>query len=97
VVLTVGAALGQFSTGPAIAILVPIWALNGSFFVWLYWEGLKINTSSSAEPRRLWWEPLCLIALFPVFSLWEVAGVCRGVVRFLRNGEVTFAVIAKPA
>jgi hypothetical protein len=97
VVLAVGAALGQFSTSPAIAILVPIWAINGSFFVWLYWEGLKINASSSRDPRRRWWEPLCLIALVPIFSLWEVTGVCRGLARFMRRGDPSFLVIAKPA
>jgi beta-1,4-mannosyltransferase len=96
VVLTAAAALGDLNTSPAIAVLVPLWTLNVSFFVWLYWEGLKINASSSAVPRRLWWEPPCLIALLPLFSLWEVIGIFRGIVQFVRTGEPKFTVIAKP-
>jgi len=95
-VLLAGVMLGDLDTSPAIPLLVPLWTLNASFFVWLYWEGLKINASSSLDSRRLWWEPLCLIALIPLFSFWEVFGIFRGVVKFLRNGESTFTVIAKP-
>ena len=37
-----------------------------------------------------------MVALMPVFSLWEAAGVLRGAVLFVRGGETKFAVIAKP-
>jgi hypothetical protein len=67
-----------------------------AFSVWMYWEGMKINVLASARPRRRWWEPPCLLVLMPMFSLVEAAGVFRGLVHFLRNGESTFTVIAKP-
>lgn len=94
-ILLVGAIVGDLDTSPATAILVPLWAFNMSYFVWLYWEGLKINASSSAAPR-LWWEPLALVALLPLFSLWEMAGIIRGLRRFARKGQLEFTVIAKP-
>ena len=96
VVLLLGALLHDFDTSPATVALVPLWALSMAFLIWLYWEGLKVNASSSSAPRRTWWEPLVLLALLPLFSLWEVLGVLRGVMRFLRNAESTFTVIAKP-
>lgn len=95
IILLVGALL-SFETAPASVALLPLWAVNVAFSIWLYWEGLKINVSSSARPRRSWWEPLCLIGLLPLFLLWEVLGITRGLFRFVRNGNNAFAVIAKP-
>jgi hypothetical protein len=91
-----GAMLGDTDTSPATAFVLPLWAINMSFSIWQYWEGLKINTVVSAQPGRRWWEPICLVLLIPLFSLVEAAGVFRGLVRFMRGGESTFAVIAKP-
>lgn len=95
-VASAGLLLGDLDTGPASAILIPLWTLNLSYFVWLYWEGLRINASSSRDSRRCGWEPLGLIVLLPLFSFWESMGIFRGVMRFLRNGEPAFTVIAKP-
>jgi Glycosyl transferase family group 2 len=86
----------SLSTAPAWLVLLPLWALNVGFAIWLYWEGLKINAASSDHPHRHWWEPVCLIALLPLFLLWEVLGILGGLFRFLRHGESAFAVIAKP-
>jgi egghead protein (zeste-white 4 protein) len=97
VILLAGALLGDMNTTPASVVVVPLWALNIAYCVWLYWEGLKINVLSSAVPRRLWWEALCLPMLIPLFSLLEIGGILLGVIRFLRNGEFAFNVIAKPA
>ena len=97
VVLLVGVVFGDPNPNPALAILAPVWALNIAFCAWLYWEGIKLNVASSARPRRLWWEIVCLVALSSVFALWELAGILRGVLRFLRSGEPRFTVIAKPA
>jgi egghead protein (zeste-white 4 protein) len=95
VVLTVAMIVGG-PTAPVTAWLVPLWTLNVSFLVWMYWEGLKINAAASDHGRRLWWEPIWLVALIPLFSLWEVLGVLRGLVRFVFNRESTFTVITKP-
>lgn len=95
IILLVGALL-SFDTGPTSAALLPLWALNVAFSIWLYWEGLKINVLSSAVPRRFWWEALSVVALLPVFLLWEVAGITRAIFHFARNRESCFAVIAKP-
>jgi hypothetical protein len=96
-VLLVGAMLGDLDTNPATALLAPLWALNVAYFAWMYWEGLKINATSSSDARRRWWEPVVLVPLIPLFALWEATGILRGIVRFLRRGESTFTVIAKPA
>ncbi|MCU1575275.1 MAG: rane glycosyltransferase, partial [Micrococcaceae bacterium] len=62
----------------------------------LYWEGLKLNVLASAWAKRLWWEPVCLLLLTPLFSLWEMVGIARGVWRFAVSGEPRFTVITKP-
>lgn len=95
IILLVGSLL-SLDTAPAWVALIPLWALNVGFAVWLYWEGLKINAASSARPYRLWWEPVCLVALLPLFLLWEVLGILGGLISFFRRGESTFTVIAKP-
>ncbi len=95
-IILVGALLGDTDTSPASAVVLPIWALNMAYSVWLYWEGMKINALASERLRRLRWELPCLLFLIPVFSLLEAVAVFRGLVRFLRNGESTFTVIAKP-
>lgn len=96
VVLLAGGLLGDLATLPATVALLPLWALNIAYHVWSYWEGLKINARASSHPRRRWWEPVVMIACLPVFSLWEAAGVLRGLIRFVRRGEAAFTVIAKP-
>jgi hypothetical protein len=96
VVLAAGALLGDLDTLPVTAVLLPVWAMNIAYQVWTYWEGLKLNTRASADGRRRWWERIAVVALMPLFSLWEAAGVLCGVVRFVRHGETTFTVIAKP-
>jgi len=96
VILLAGALLGDLETLPVIGALLPLWAVNFGYQVWTYWEGLKINARASAGGRRRWWEPIAVVALMPVFSLWEAAGVLRGAILFVRGGETSFAVIAKP-
>ncbi|HZG91540.1 MAG TPA: glycosyltransferase family 2 protein, partial [Pseudonocardia sp.] len=96
VILTVGALLGDLETLPVVAALLPLWAINIAYQVWTYWEGLKINCRASADDRRRWWERVAVVLLMPLFSLWEAAGVLRGAVLFVRGGETSFAVIAKP-
>lgn len=97
VVLSVAAVVGDTTTGPVSPLVIPFWSLNIAFCVWLYWEGLKVNADASARVGRSWWEPLALVVLLPLFSLLEAAGAARGLARFLRGGERTFAVIPKPA
>jgi beta-1,4-mannosyltransferase len=96
VVLLVGAAVGDVNTTPESLYVLPLWALNMSYAVWAYWEGLKVNAMVSNRGRRAWWEPLAVVLLVPVFSLMEGAGAVLGVWRFLRRAEKAFVVIAKP-
>ncbi|WP_131749456.1 glycosyltransferase family 2 protein [Frankia sp. Cppng1_Ct_nod] len=96
VILLAGVLLGDTDTSPVSAVLLPVWALNMAYSVWLYWEGMKINVRASTQSRRRWWELVCLVSLIPLFSLVEAVAVFRGLVRFVRNGESTFTVIAKP-
>ncbi|MCX6463508.1 MAG: glycosyltransferase, partial [Pseudonocardiales bacterium] len=95
VVLAVGLLLGDTNTLPVTAVVLPLWAMNVGFQVWSYWEGYRMNVSAGAGPRPRF-ERLLLLALIPVFSLWEAAGVTRGLVRAVRGGASTFTVIAKP-
>lgn len=96
VILVAGALLGDLETLPVAGAVLPLWAVNFGYQVWTYWEGLKLNCRVSADPRRRIWERVAVVVLMPVFSLWEAAGVLRGAVLFLRGGETSFAVIAKP-
>jgi egghead protein (zeste-white 4 protein) len=96
-ILLTGAMLDELNTSPASVYVLPLWALNMSYVFWMYWEGLKINSNVSAHPRRRWWEPVCLLLLIPLFSLWEGIGGFLGFLRVLRADENNFVVIRKPA
>ena len=96
VVVVAGGLLGEFDTFPAVAALLPLWAINISFQVWTYWVGLTLNVRSSGLRRARFRDRVAVVVLIPVFSLWETAGFLRGLVRFVRHGESAFAVIAKP-
>jgi hypothetical protein len=96
-VLLVCALLRDSSTAPVLPLLIPLWAFNMAYCIWLYWEGLKVNARASASSKRVWWEPICLILLLPIFALWEVLGIARGLIRFLRRSEARFTVIPKPS
>jgi egghead protein (zeste-white 4 protein) len=95
--LLVGAALADSATTPPTAAIGAVWSFNFAFYMWLYWEGLKINALVSATRRRLWWEPACLVVLSPLFAVWECMGICLGVFRFLTKTQAHFSVIAKPS
>jgi beta-1,4-mannosyltransferase len=97
VVLALSVMAGDLQTAPMVLVLAPLWAFNAAYVWWLYWEGLKLNAGSSAHSMRAWWEPICLVALVPLFTLFEVAGIIRGICRFVRGGRPKFTVIAKPA
>ena len=71
-----GSVLSLYRVGPRCGLLV-----------WLYWEGVKSNALSSKDPRRQWWEPLCLRVLTPLFSIWETVAIFRALVRVLSRGE----------
>lgn len=84
------------NTAPASTALIPLWGINVAFSIWLYWEGLRINVASSAQPRHFRWERLSLIILLPLFLLWEMIGIMRGLLNFIQNRDESFTVIAKP-
>jgi beta-1,4-mannosyltransferase len=95
--LVLAAVLADASTSPVSPLIIPLWSLNIAFCVWLYWEGLKVNADASARGRRAWWEPVALIVLLPLFTLWEATGVARGLTKFLRGRDKAFTVITKSA
>lgn len=95
--LLLGFLLGDPNTSPISLALLPLWAINFSFTIWGYWEGLRINASVSKSGRRRWWEPILLVLLIPFFSLLEGIGGLRGFIKFARRAENKFVVIAKPA
>ena len=97
VILLIGASVGAINTTPGSAAVLPLWALNVGYAVWVYWEGLKINRRASADTRRRPWELVGVLTLIPIFSLLESWGAIRGMWRHLKKEENKFVVIAKPA
>jgi cellulose synthase/poly-beta-1,6-N-acetylglucosamine synthase-like glycosyltransferase len=85
------------NTSPVTLFIVPFWALNMAYVIWMYWEGLRLNAGVSGGGRRKWWEPWAVILLIPIFGLMEGLGGLRGFVKFARRTENKFVVIAKPS
>jgi len=85
------------NTSPVVLFVVPFWALNMAYVIWMYWEGLRLNAGVSGGGRRKWWEPWAVILLIPIFGLMEGLGGLRGFVKFARRTENKFVVIAKPS
>jgi beta-1,4-mannosyltransferase len=95
-VLLIGLVAGDPNTSPVALFIVPLWALNMAYAVWMYWEGLRVNAGVSGGGRRRWWEPWAVVLLIPVFGLMEGLGGLRGFVKFIRRVENKFTVISKP-
>ncbi|MDG4824880.1 glycosyltransferase family 2 protein [Asanoa sp. WMMD1127] len=95
-ILLVGWVLGSFDTVPLTLMVLPIWALNMAYAIWLYSEGLRINVSVSRRAKYRWWEGIAVILLVPLFSLMEGVGAVRGLIKHIRGGQQQFVVIAKP-
>jgi beta-1,4-mannosyltransferase len=96
-VMLIAILVGHGSTSPVTLFVVPLWALNMAYVIWMYWEGLRINAGVSAGGRRKWWEPWAVILLIPVFGLMEGFAGLRGFLKFARRVENKFTVIAKPS
>jgi len=97
VVMLVAILVGHASTSPVTLFVVPLWALNMAYVIWMYWEGLRLNAGVSGGGRRKWWEPWAVVLLIPVFGLMEGVGGMRGFVKFVRRTDNKFVVIAKPS
>jgi len=82
-------------SSPAFFAIVAVWSFNLAFYIWSYWEGLRVNAAVSATGGRKWWEPIAVVALIPVFSMMEgIGGIC-GLYKFSTRDEVVFTVIEK--
>jgi beta-1,4-mannosyltransferase len=97
VVVLVAAIIGDHRTSPVTLLVLPFWALNMAYVIWMYWEGLRLNAGVSDGGRRRWWEPWAVILLIPVFGLMEGLGGLRGFAKFARRAENKFTVISKPS
>ncbi|WP_432841831.1 glycosyltransferase family 2 protein [Dactylosporangium sp. CA-092794] len=97
VVLLVGVLLADPRTSPVTLVVIPLWALNMAYTIWMYWEGLRVNAGVSADDRRRWWEALAVVTLIPFFGLLEGVPGLRGFIKFARRTENKFLVIAKPS
>jgi beta-1,4-mannosyltransferase len=97
VVLIIGWFITDLNTTPVSLFVIPMWALNMAYTIWMYWEGLRLNAGVSAGGRRKWWELIAVILLIPVFGLLEGLGGIRGFLKFVRRVENKFIVIAKPS
>jgi hypothetical protein len=54
-------------------------------------EDLKVHTPASARAQKTWWDPAALVLLLPVFALWQVTGVARGLTSDRSAGPRQFA------
>ncbi|WP_432994753.1 glycosyltransferase family 2 protein [Dactylosporangium sp. CA-233914] len=97
VVLLIAWLIADSNTSPVTSLVIPLWALNMAYVVWMYWEGLRVNAEVSGDGRRRWWEPVAVLALIPVFGMMEGLSGLRGFLKFARRVENRFAVIAKPS
>ncbi|GAA0735797.1 hypothetical protein GCM10010199_56470 [Dactylosporangium roseum] len=97
VVLLIAILVADPNTSPVTLVVIPFWALNMAYTIWMYWEGLRINAGVSNDDRRKWWEPLAVVLLIPMFGLLEGVPGLRGFVKFARRTENRFTVIAKPS
>jgi hypothetical protein len=97
VVMLVAFLVANHSTSPVTIFVVPLWALNMGYVIWMYWEGLRVNAGVSGGGRRKWWEPWAVVLLIPIFGLMEGLAGLRGFVKFVRRTENKFVVIAKPS
>jgi egghead protein (zeste-white 4 protein) len=97
VVMLVALLIADPNTSPTTVLIIPLWAVNMAYVIWMYWEGLRVNAGVSAGGRRRWWEPVAVIALIPVFGLMEGLPGLRGFMKFARRAENRFLVIAKPS
>lgn len=96
IVLALGLLLADPNTSPESLFIIPLWALNMAYTIWMYWEGLRLNAGVSARGTRRWWEPPVTIALIPFFAMLEGLGGLRGFLKLVRRAENKFIVIAKP-
>jgi beta-1,4-mannosyltransferase len=97
IVLIVGLLIADTNNSPVSLFIIPIWALNLAYILWMYWEGLRLNAGVSKRGRRKWWEPFAVLLLIPFFGLLEGLGGFRGFLKFARRAENKFVVIAKPS
>jgi egghead protein (zeste-white 4 protein) len=97
VILAIGLIISNLNTTPVSLFILPLWALNMSYTIWMYWEGLRLNAGVSARGRRKWWQPIAVILLIPLFGLMEGLGGLRGFLKFAGRTENQFIVIAKPS
>jgi hypothetical protein len=96
VLLLIAALLGDFNSTPAIPALGLAWSVNFGFYVWLYWQGFKVNALASSPAGARWWEGPAIVLLTPVFCLLECLGTVSGVAQFVSRRRVHFTVIGKP-
>ncbi|MBO0845409.1 MAG: glycosyltransferase family 2 protein [Nocardioides sp.] len=94
-VLLVAHAVGAGAIAPVATALLPVWATNVAFGVWLYWEGFKINVASSST-RPVWWERYAVVGLIPYFAFLECLAIARAIFGLMHSREPSFVVIAKP-
>ena len=97
IVLLIGLLIADPNTSPQALFVIPFWALNMAYTMWMYWEGLRVNAGVSDNGRRRWWEPIAVMLLIPIFGLMESIPGLKGFLKFARHAENKFLVIAKPS
>lgn len=95
-VLLLGLAIQNPSTSPASRWVLLLWGANLAYVVWMYWEGLKVNSRASGRRRPQLRDRVVVLALIAVASLWEGLGGLLGLVDFMRGRADRFVVIEKP-
>jgi hypothetical protein len=77
------------TASPASLAVIPLWAVNMGYVVWMYWTGLRVNQwASAARPR--WWHLPATLMMIPLFSAIESWAAFQGLLYVIMRRAVTF-------
>ncbi len=95
-VIAVQVIVFSLNGSPVSVPVVLIWALNTSYYIWCYSEGLRTNAMASGGTRS-WRDRIAVLILLPVFSMMEGIAGLIALFKFSGGQEPDFTVIAKPS
>lgn len=95
-VLVIEVLVLSLNGSPVAVPIVLIWALNTSYYIWCYSEGLRANVMASGRTRS-WQDRIAVLVLLPAFSMVEGIAALMALLKFSGGQAPDFTVIAKPS